>query len=199
MAPELNQNNSADADGRRERARNNKSRILTAYRELIRSGNTRPMSTEVAEAAGVGLRSVFRHFDDMESLFSILVDEVEATIHAELTRPYLSREWQGRAFETVARRADIFEKTMPVLVALEHRRHESARARLHGDWMQHIEHAGWAEILPMTIKANIPVFSGLELTTGSAAWLRLRNEMQLSPADALDTQQKLIARLLGPR
>jgi hypothetical protein len=135
----------------------------------------------------------------MESLFSILVDETESTISEALNRPYLSREWQGRTFELIVRRAQVFEDNLPVLAALAHRRYDSARARQHATWIQDLEHFTWLDILPTTIKADIAVFSGLEISTSAEAWLRLRNGLNLSPADSLETQRKLIARLLGPR
>ena len=37
--------------------------------ELVRAGAISPNAEEVAERAGVGLRTVFRRFDDMDSLY----------------------------------------------------------------------------------------------------------------------------------
>jgi AcrR family transcriptional regulator len=43
--------------------------VVDALLSLINSGNLRPTAREVADAAGVSLRSVYVHFDDVESLF----------------------------------------------------------------------------------------------------------------------------------
>ena len=41
---------------------------------LLEEGYLRPTSAEVAERAGVSLRSVFQHFEDMESLYAAVAD-----------------------------------------------------------------------------------------------------------------------------
>ena len=44
--------------------------------ELIVAGDLSPSAARVAEEAGIGLRTVFRHFDDMDALYS----EITATV-----------------------------------------------------------------------------------------------------------------------
>ena len=39
---------------------------------LIEGGDLMPSAARVAEEAGVGLRTVFRHFDDMDSLYNVV-------------------------------------------------------------------------------------------------------------------------------
>ena len=56
-------------DGRIRRGTENRKRIQLAFLELLRDGVHSPTAEQVAEKAGVGLRSVFRHFDDMEGLY----------------------------------------------------------------------------------------------------------------------------------
>ena len=57
----------AHPDGRRQRSRASRAKIIKAFMELMKSGDPSPSAARVAERAGVGLRSVFRHFDDMDS------------------------------------------------------------------------------------------------------------------------------------
>ena len=63
-------------DGRRRRARNNRQRIVAAMIELIGEGHITPGAEDVAARAGVGLRTVFRHFNDMESLYAALTSSL---------------------------------------------------------------------------------------------------------------------------
>src|SRR5215468_7179982 len=56
-------------DGRRARAERNRDAVVDAILELLRAGVVRPSMNEIAEASGVSVRSVFRHFDDVESLW----------------------------------------------------------------------------------------------------------------------------------
>ena len=73
----------AHSDGRVRRGERSRGAIVEALHALIGAGDLAPTAQQVAERAGVGLRSVFRHFRDMESLFAevdALVTEMGAAI-----------------------------------------------------------------------------------------------------------------------
>ena len=57
-------------DGRLQRSVRSRQIILDAIVSLVEEGNLVPTAQQVARRAGVGLRTVFRHFDDMEALFA---------------------------------------------------------------------------------------------------------------------------------
>lgn len=61
-------------DGRRARSERSRLAIIEALHNLIGEGTLIPTAQQVSERAGVGIRSVFRHFSDMESLF-VMADE----------------------------------------------------------------------------------------------------------------------------
>jgi AcrR family transcriptional regulator len=65
---------SAAPDGRRLRSERSRPAIIDALLALMEEGNLVPTAQQTADRAGVGIRSVFRHFSDMESLFAA-VDE----------------------------------------------------------------------------------------------------------------------------
>ena len=56
-------------DGRRLRAERSRERIVDALLKLVQSGEMNPSAAMVAETARVSLRTVFRHFEEMESLY----------------------------------------------------------------------------------------------------------------------------------
>ena len=62
-------------DGRILRSQKSQSIILNALIKLINTGNYYPTAEEVAKESGIAIRTVFRQFDDMESLL-IKVDEI---------------------------------------------------------------------------------------------------------------------------
>ena len=68
------------ADGRRERSRSSRSKIVAAMLDLVGKGDVAPSAARVAEVAGVGLRSVFRHFDDMDELYREMGGVIEAQV-----------------------------------------------------------------------------------------------------------------------
>lgn len=57
-------------DGRRRRSERSRQAIIDAMLQLVEEGVLVPTAQQVSERAGVGIRSVFRHFSDMESLFA---------------------------------------------------------------------------------------------------------------------------------
>ncbi|RYD83835.1 MAG: TetR/AcrR family transcriptional regulator, partial [Sphingomonadales bacterium] len=59
-----------EADGRRQRSNRSRDQIVRAMIDLVRAGEMQPAAARVAEKANVGLRTVFRHFEEMETLNS---------------------------------------------------------------------------------------------------------------------------------
>ena len=62
-------------DGRILRSQKSQSVIINALIKLINTGNYYPTAEEVAKESGIAIRTVFRQFDDMESLL-MKVDEL---------------------------------------------------------------------------------------------------------------------------
>jgi len=57
-------------DGRSARAARTRETVVEALLSLLDEGNVRPTAREIADRAGVSLRSVYVHFDDLEDLFT---------------------------------------------------------------------------------------------------------------------------------
>src|SRR5438477_12334446 len=66
-------------DGRRLRSDRSRAAVVEALLTLYEEGVAQPGAAEIARRAGVSERSVFRHFEDLDSL-------AEATIDRELER-----------------------------------------------------------------------------------------------------------------
>ena len=56
-------------DGRRARTVASRARILEAMIDLLQEGETQPSAEAVAAKAGVGVRTVFRLFSDVDGLY----------------------------------------------------------------------------------------------------------------------------------
>ena len=63
-----------EVDGRILRSQKSQNIILESIINLIINGNLYPTAEEVAKESGIAIRTVFRHFDDMETLL-MKVDE----------------------------------------------------------------------------------------------------------------------------
>ena len=96
-------------DGRRARTVASRARILEAMIDLLQAGETQPSAEAVAAKAGVGVRTVFRLFSDVDGLYRGL----QRTM-AERLAPILAEPVNGSLAERldvlVGRRSQIFEE-----------------------------------------------------------------------------------------
>ena len=87
------------SDGRRQRSERSQVAIIKAALTLMDEGILVPTAQQVADRAGVGIRSFFRHFPDMDSLFlaadEMLLDSYEALFKVD--------DRSGNVSERVAR------------------------------------------------------------------------------------------------
>lgn len=63
-----------DVDGRRLRRTTNRDAVLDALGALFGDGNYEPSTAEIAERAGLSLRSLFRYFDDVDDLYRAAIE-----------------------------------------------------------------------------------------------------------------------------
>jgi TetR/AcrR family transcriptional regulator, regulator of autoinduction and epiphytic fitness len=56
-------------DGRSARSQRTRDSVVDAVLSLVAAGNSRPTAREIAEQAGISVRSVYVHFDDLDDLF----------------------------------------------------------------------------------------------------------------------------------
>jgi TetR/AcrR family transcriptional regulator of autoinduction and epiphytic fitness len=73
-------------DGRSARAARTRDAVVDALLSLLDDGNLRPTAREVAQRAGVSLRSVYVHFDDLDDLFTAAAHQ-----HFERVRDLIER------------------------------------------------------------------------------------------------------------
>jgi TetR/AcrR family transcriptional regulator of autoinduction and epiphytic fitness len=64
------------ADGRSARALRTREAIVDACIALVEEGDLRPTAPRIAERAGVSVRSVFQHFDDLPSLHIAVAERI---------------------------------------------------------------------------------------------------------------------------
>jgi AcrR family transcriptional regulator len=98
-------------DGRVLRGEVTRRRVVDALLALIDEGSHRPSAREIAERAGVSLRSVYVHFEDREALFLAVAAE-HARRLGELIDPIpASAPFEERLSEWTRQHALIFERS----------------------------------------------------------------------------------------
>ncbi|HEX2801955.1 MAG TPA: TetR/AcrR family transcriptional regulator [Phenylobacterium sp.] len=184
------------ADGRRRRGQDNRARIVKAMLEIIQSGEVAPSAEQVAVRADVGLRTVFRHFQDMDSLYREMSVAIEAELRMAVDRPFLSPDWRGRLSELIQRRAVAFEKIAPFKRASDVFRYRSKF--LEADTARPV--ATLREILkrhlPPEIIADSVKLEALDLLLSFESWSRLRREQSLSAARTREILEAAVGRII---
>ena len=185
-----------ETDGRRRRSQDSRARIVQAMLELVHAGDPSPGAEQVAERAGVGLRTVFRHFNDMDSLYREMSAVIEKEYMAVVERPFEGRTWRERVLELVRRRAGVYEKIAPYKLASNVHRHRSPF--LQADHARLVSTA--RDILrreaPAEVARDRALFEALDLLLSYEAWMRLRRDQGLTPRRAIEVLETAIVRLL---
>jgi AcrR family transcriptional regulator len=186
---------SASSDGRRRRSENSRAKIIEAMLSLVREGKIVPTAEEVAARADIGLRSVFRHFADMEMLRSEMVGQVAQTYMKWLT-PYEGDDWRDQLKQLISRRASAYEETLPFKRAAEVRRLKSSAIGSEFDRINALMRSRLKSVLPEEFTSQPILFETLDLALSVDAWQRLREDQKLSVEDARTAVYLLVKAIL---
>ncbi|MDB5425716.1 MAG: transcriptional regulator [Phenylobacterium sp.] len=184
-------------DGRHLRSADSRARIVAAMLEIVRDGEVSPSAEQVAARADVGLRTVFRHFKDMDSLYREMTVVIEAEMRVIVARPFTAPDWRGRLVELIGRRGAVFEKIAPFKRASDVGRHrskflEADNARLIATLREILEAQ-----LPPHISDDALKLEILDLLLSFESWSRLRHGQGLSPRQAQDALEAAVRRLIA--
>lgn len=122
-------------DGRWLRRIRTRGAIIDAWLELIEQGDLAPTAKGVADRAGIGLRTVFQHFSDMNALHTAAGEELVSRIMPKLVHVPADLAIVERIEFTASSRSDAFEEITSLRRACE--RQEWLSDEIHGlinDW-----------------------------------------------------------------
>jgi AcrR family transcriptional regulator len=183
-------------DGRALRSERSRRAIHDALFALVGEGVLQPTAQQLADRAGVGIRTVFRHFEDMESLLA----EIDARVSAEALPLIAAAIPEGgleqRARGLVARRAALFERIAPWKRSgnLVRWRSPYLRAR-HAALVRELR-AALLRWLPELEGAPPDLVEALDLAASFEAWDRLRSEQRLGRERARAALERIVLSLV---
>jgi AcrR family transcriptional regulator len=171
-------------DGRRVRSRASRARIVGALMQLVDQGEVTPTAEMVAEQAGVSLRTVFRHFDEMENLFLEIADTILRRAQDYIGLPFATERWPDLLPELVDRRAEFYEAVSRFKSALDyHRRRSPALAEAHAQVAELSRNVLLSRIPPESMPEPARL-EALVLLVSIETWQRLRLTQRLSVTEA---------------
>ncbi len=104
------------SDGRSDRGVRTHEKIVLALFELIHQGNLQPRGEEIAERAGVAVRTLFRHFDDMDGLFDTAMAFMSEQFDVDLIAPKIEGSLDERALAYAKAQGAIYEENRNYLL-----------------------------------------------------------------------------------
>jgi len=185
-----------EPDGRSLRSERSREAMVSALFELVGEGVLRPTAQQIAERAGVGIRSVFRHFEDMDTLLA----EVDARLRHEaeplIAMPPPAGNLEKRAHALVAHRAMLFKRIAPYKRSGNLQRPRSRFVQRTHQSMVNELRAGLRVWLPELADAPADLRDAIELLTSFEAWDRLRSEQRLGAEKARAAVERGVLALL---
>jgi TetR/AcrR family transcriptional regulator, regulator of autoinduction and epiphytic fitness len=190
-------------DGRTARSRRTRTAVVDALLALQEEGNLAPTAQQVAERAGVALRTVFGHFSDMETLWveagqrelqalTDLADEIppDLPLSERIARFAVSRARVLEKLLPVARAARLREPSSPALAA------NRVMFIAAGDAEAAAVFA--AELDGRDAAARARLLDAVFVAAGGPTWEVLRHDRGLTPADAEAHVARTLTALLDP-
>lgn len=184
-------------DGRRERGRSSHKRIVEAMMELVVAGDLSPSAARVAEEAGIGLRTVFRHFDDMDALYAEITATITERVAPIVMAPYPDQPWRGNIRELLRRRVRLFETTLPFRLAANIKRYQSPFLMAQYSRVVMFERELILCLLPGHVRADRIGVEALCATLSFHTWRTLRHDQSLSAEDAGAVMGQMVEAVLA--
>jgi AcrR family transcriptional regulator len=184
-------------DGRRQRGERTRQAIIEAALSLQEEGVLVPTAQQISDRAGVLIRSFFRHFEDMETLFKAADDQLRDSYEALFIGGERDGFLEERVNRAVERRSAAFEKLKNIFLG--------TKAQLWRYEMLRKNYARNQRGLRKDLEAWLPELKGLpEVECESVhaiasfeMWNRLRSEQGLSEKASISVVQSTLIRLLS--
>jgi TetR/AcrR family transcriptional regulator of autoinduction and epiphytic fitness len=187
-------------DGRTLRGERTRTAIVEALIGLLHEGEERPTAKQIAHRAGVSVRSIFQHFDDLEGLYADLVKVQAARVEPLVEAIDPGGDLGARCAALARQRAALFEAIRPIRHAVGTRARTSPviaeRIRDLSDRLERQVREQFTEELAGAEGALLAV--AVDVVASFDAWDHLRGHHGLDPELAERVLCRSVERLLSP-
>jgi TetR/AcrR family transcriptional regulator, regulator of autoinduction and epiphytic fitness len=189
-------------DGRSARALRTREAIVDACISLVEEGELRPTAPRVAERAGVSVRSVFQHFDDLPSLHLAVTERIAERVSVLLHPVDLTMPLGQRIDVFVRHRGALLEALAPFQRA----------ANVHGPFApeirqalrsatsylrQEVARAFEPELAQVPDRERRELLDGLAIALSWSSWETLRADEGRSIDEARAVVSRVVQALLA--
>lgn len=100
-----------DADGRLKRSERSRKEIITAMIMLMNSGMYAPTAQKISDEAGVSIRTLFRHFPEMDMLYREVDEAMKPSYQRHLEKQLMTGPLEKRIVSAVDSRIMTYIET----------------------------------------------------------------------------------------
>lgn len=190
-------------DGRLARSARTRGSIVDALRALHHEGDLRPTAPRVAERAGVSLRTVWQHFNDLEALL-VAAGQRDYEIAMRYVTPIdESAPLPTRLRQLVQQRGRMYEELAPVWRAARLQEPFSPAIRRNRDRLleaarEQLDRVFGSELAAVADERRGSVLAALQVATTWSTWETLRGELSFTVEEAEQAVLALLSNLLQP-
>lgn len=194
----------SSVDGRFQRSQRTRLLVLDAFLDLLDEGDLAPTAQRTAERSSVSLRTVFHHFNDMETIHELAGQRMIRRIAAQTRKVPTSG--------TLARRIDAFIENRIAVNQMMHNVSSAARLRepfsptlqRNRDYLlrlgdREIRAVFSRELAPMPASAQDALVAAVALVSNWGSWYSLTEELGVQAAPAGEILRASLRALLGSR
>ncbi|PCJ70384.1 MAG: hypothetical protein COA62_07245 [Rhodobiaceae bacterium] len=183
-------------DGRLGRSTRTRAAIVDALVGLVSEGNLMPTSEEVAAKAHVGLRTVFRHFEDMEMLYQEVNQAVQTSVMASFTLGPIAGDLEPRLRTLLLRRSVLFARLQPFVASTIARKWRSPFLQRSHKLFTELQWTYLLDSLPEVASLSPALQTAINQITSFDSWNRMRHTQELSPKLIEDAQVEGVLAIL---
>lgn len=182
-------------DGRMERRRASRRKIIDCTRELIIEGYAEPTAEQVSHLTSLTTRTLFRHFPDMKTLYLEVLSEGRELAIAVMDEPLPPGNTTQMLRTIVERRARVYEHLLPTQISRTMLLHRSDQAK--SDTRNDVKRRRkrLRAILPPEAIADPLMFEAIDGVLGVMFWVSLRRDQKLSAKRAQEVMLRAALRL----
>ena len=187
------------SDGRRQHSERSQTAIIEAALSLMDEGTLVPTAQQIADRAGVGIRSFFRHFADMDTLWAfaddMLISSYEALFEVEDRTGALS----ARVPRAIDLYGSAFDKLRPIILCTHAQLWRSPKLRENYGWHQKRLRKELELWLPEVAALPRDRREAVHAVASFSMWHRLREFQGLSTKTSAEIVSSLVMDLIASR
>ena len=183
-------------DGRRARSERSKQAIIDGTLALMEEGNLIPTAQQISDKAGVGIRSFFRHFEDMETLFGTIDEQNRDATEALFLGGNRDGTLQERILHALERRSEGYEVETNTVLSTAAQLWRSETLRKNYARYQRGLRKDLDDLLPELKQLTRSEREAVDAVASFEMWHRLRYHQKLGKAAAIDVVVGLLNSLV---